>query len=195
MIKYPAVREDTNRPENLEDCMLKNYPEWFAFLRDELGYNIRLRQMILVTGCDLTSEWATATFIERSLDTGIEFKAGDPTGATVSANLSLWGQWSSSIGVPHRCGPSTMGAREGITTGKESQTFNQCIFLRSLRVSERWAALRVPKVIKAAAGFTDLREHRDDDDSSSPLFSSEEDSDDELLMGDVRFRRLPLMRT
>ena len=61
--------------------MLKNYRSWVHFARDRLGRDITVKDVVLVTGRDLTNQWATATFVERHRDAGISFQVGDGFGS------------------------------------------------------------------------------------------------------------------
>ena len=159
--------------------MLKHYRSWVHFARDKLGRDIDLRDIVLVTGRDLTKQWATATFMEKSRDAGISFQVGDGFGSVLgNAGLAFWGSWSSNIVVPHRCGPVPVeppaqeaNSRLRIEDAPDgsapsiSQIYNQCVFLRGFRVRERTRFL--PKIIKAAAEGADNDDPKDDDPSRS----------------------------
>ncbi len=61
--------------------------------------------MVLVTGHDMTNEWATATVVDRTLNCEIEFKAGDNSSPFGVISASAWGSWTSSVNLPLRFGP------------------------------------------------------------------------------------------
>lgn len=184
VIKHPAYREDARSTNDMMQYMLRNYKSWRTFIQINLGIAVDLRDIVFVTGCDLTADWATATFVEKSVEYKVEFKAGDPSISAASG--SFWGRWNSSVNVPHRCGPSpvrpptTDPTRSNIPGPEnpisEEPIYNQCIFLRGFRVDER--RLRSPRVIKAAAEPEDLDMDRDGT-TSSPVLSGDSDSDDE----------------
>lgn len=166
--------------------MLQNYRSWLTFIHDVLGCLVTLRDIVLVTGCDLTAEWATATFVEKSSQCEIEFKASDPT-MLVSGSAAVWGTWQSSIRVPSRCGPGSArrsstalatNRRDGELRPEGEDTggppYNQCIFVRGFRVSDR--KLLAPRIIRAAADPNDLDMDRDGD--IGPVIVSLEDSSD-----------------
>lgn len=178
LIKYRAEREDSNRPLALADCMLKNYKNWLAFARGRLFQDIELRDLVLVTGCDITRDWATATFTERSVDGSISFQAGAPS--TGNAEVSFWGSWRTSTSIPHRCGPQSINnsfQNSGdslIPTDDTSQRqttpkSDQCIFIRAYRVHER--PMFLPNVIRAAAGPSDLPKYHPDASSPSTVIA------------------------
>lgn len=161
--------------------MLENYRSWLEFIRNKLGCLVRVSDIAFVTGCDLTADWATAAFVEKSTECNIDFKAGDP--AFGAATASFWGTWQSSVSVPHRCGPGPVrppspSDHQSIVAGssspREGPLFNQCIFLRSFRVFER--KLRAPKVIKAAAEPEDMDMDRDEELYPAISFTSSEES-------------------
>lgn len=142
--------------------MLKNYRAWVHFARTRLNRDVHLRDIVLVTGCDLTADWATATFVDRAMDASISFQAGEMI--IGNAGLAMWGSWNASVAVPHRCGPlpvvrpdrtpPTSAVSEDANLQPSSPAFNQCIFLRGYRVRERLRLL--PTIIKAGAEPTDL---------------------------------------
>lgn len=117
VIKYPVFREESSRERRLEGYMLQSYRSWFTFIHDILGCQVTLGDIILVTGCDLTADWATETFVEKSSQFKFEFKVGDPA-MLASGSAAAWGTWQSSINVPSRCGPSR--SRQG-PSGKTSR--------------------------------------------------------------------------
>ncbi|EJD01902.1 uncharacterized protein FOMMEDRAFT_29043 [Fomitiporia mediterranea MF3/22] len=174
VIRHPAYREDVLQETALEACLLKNYNSWLVFIRDDLERRITLRDIVLVTGCDLTADWATAVFVEKSTQCEVEFKACDPASLT-TGSVGFWGTWQSSVNVPHRCGPcpvqppSTPSTRHTIEPVQQLNTdpllvepnYNQCIFLRGFRVQDR--RVLSPKIIKAAAEPKDLDMDRDSD--------------------------------
>lgn len=144
--------------------MLKNYRTWLTFARDVLDLDVELRDIVLVTGCDMTANWATATFTDRTINAVVSFQAGQ---AAVGAETSLWGSWQTSVGVPHRCGPQPMHPPSPgeITPLPLVPAFNQCIFIRTYRVHER--PMFLPNTIIANAGPHKLDKNYPDAPGSS----------------------------
>lgn len=98
--------------------MLENYESWLVFAKQTLGDEFELRQLILVTGCDLTHDWGMAVFKDSSVDASVKFEV-EVAGA-VRANVGV--SWKSRFlpdrkqNVPLRCGgprnsPCTVGVR------------------------------------------------------------------------------------
>ncbi|KAH8103698.1 hypothetical protein DFH11DRAFT_1488286, partial [Phellopilus nigrolimitatus] len=121
--------EDAVREKALKEYMLANCDSWHEFAISE-GRDIQLHDIILVTGCDLTTDWAMATFNERSSGVEVSFEVGSPS-LVVSAGVSLWGKWSSTVEIPYRCGP-ILPSTESLT-----DPFNQCVFIRGYRIARR----------------------------------------------------------
>lgn len=199
VIKHHANREDTSCKLALREYMLKNYKSWFAFIRNRLKAYVQLSDLILVTGCDMTADWATAVFVSNATKASIAFNVGDSMG---SAQAAAWGSWNTSraINVPNRCGPqSSAGLTSSASSGdlvprrdiNENADFNQCIFIRGFRVKER---LFFSRKLVAAAGYCEL-ERRDEtgeesDLSGGPMASESDEQDDieiESIPGQVRF--------
>lgn len=164
ILKYPARRCDSDCEGILGKHMLRHYRDWHAFAQEKRNPEMPLSDIILVTGCDLTREWATVVFTEKASNASINFTAGVPSYPSVGA--SFWGSWSTETSVPHRCGPvppMVMDELSGLltapsTTIQESGPYNQCVFIRGYRVQER---LMFPKKLKAAAGPSDVQGQRD----------------------------------
>ena len=157
VIKHPAYREDSSRRRALARYMLQNYTAWLIFARQILDHDIQLRDLVLVSGYDLTADWATATFADRSKDSSITFQVGSPYLGSVEVNM--WGEWSTSAQISHRCGPQPLTPpRHTVHCDNEHEDhvphaikpplFDQCIFIRSFRVKER--SYLLPATIKAA---------------------------------------------
>ncbi|KAI5118155.1 hypothetical protein M0805_000534 [Coniferiporia weirii] len=165
VIKHPAYREDSSRRRALSRYMLQHYPTWLTFARSNLDQDIRLKDLLLVTGCDLTADWATAAFTDSSQENSISFQVG--FSGFASAQARFWGEWSSSTRVRHRCGPQPLmppavldaGSRSDVFHADPLSEFNQCIFVRAFRVHERPYFL--PNVIKGSADPKDLGGSRD----------------------------------
>lgn len=157
ILKEPAQRFDSKKAKKLGAELLKNYKTWHAFLCKTFGDDIRLREMVFVTGCHLSSDWATLTFHQKGVSGELSFGVCDPQ--SVSVAPALGGHWHTTTSVPIRCGPS-VDQRKCHLEGESRN--NQCIFVRGWRVSER-PVLAFPK-LKAAAEPRDDEEQGDDDD-------------------------------
>jgi hypothetical protein len=154
---------------------------WLSFAIQD-GRDVKLEDLILVTGHDMTSEYAMAAFCDTQRAVSLEFQASL---TPASASASVWGSWRSSSSVHHNCGPqvrvppSQMAHAQPIVmieAQSEPQSrdlledmppksYNQCVFVRGFRVKKR---VGIPRIIKAAASPHDLASG-DRRDEMSPL--------------------------
>jgi len=141
-----------------------------------------LSDLILVTGCDKTSEWACAAWSEKTLR--LSFLAGAPGMAGCSA--SLWGRWETTESLDKNVGPQplvpahsgvdttpqvTSQLSEGLlteeTTSMPSRSrnspsarthFNQCVFVRGFQIADRITWFKRRKIrIDVGSGFMTVR--------------------------------------
>ncbi len=188
MTKYPAKRQDAECELDLGKYMLLNYETWLLFLRDDLGRNIQLCDLVLVTGCNLTADWATATFLESSDNASISFAVGDSSIGLAPISLSNSSQYS--VYVPHKFGPDSSTLR--LPQDNSEPNRNQCIFIRSFRVKKNpiWKL----RIIKASSRPHQLDKTDDNMNPVAPASSStapsdelELDSDDDIMYDHVSF--------
>ena len=138
--------------------MLQHHRTWVDHA-NKLGHMVELHDVLFVTGYDMTLDFSMLAFSSNSRQIGIEFSAGVP--AVGSASAAAWGTWRTSMSVHHNCGPQhqhPQADRHFLTDNDDFMAahpeYNQCVFLRGYRIQKR--ALLIPKVIKAAAGPSDL---------------------------------------
>lgn len=163
ILKEPAQRRNSMKEKKLGEELLKHYQTWHAHLRNTFGTDIRLREMVFVTGCDLSSDWATLTIREKGMNGELSFKACDPK--SVSTTPALGGQWQTTISVPIRSGPDSEHKKLHIRLeGDPEHSKNQCIFLRGWRVSER--VIGRHKLRAAAEPKDDEPQFRDHDEEN-----------------------------
>ena len=103
LIDRPAERKDVMFSIDLKQYTATNCQSWLRFARDTLRRDLQLKDLLLVTGRDLASRWAMATFFDRTFEGDISFKVGQSGLAEIRGGLM--GSWSSVIGIPARCGP------------------------------------------------------------------------------------------
>ena len=148
--KYSTYRKDILKELNFENYTKKHYKSWVDFSRGH-GDDI---QPILVTGADLTREFATVAYSNnRSRTVECEFTAAVPTVA--SASTSAWGSWHVQGLVHTNCGPVSVKRdyRPSESSGSElaiPDEYNQYVFIRYYTISKILSM--IPKVIKAGAG-------------------------------------------
>lgn len=162
IIKNEAHRTDSDKLAMMGASLKKNYKLWYIHLCNTFG-KLPLRQMVFVTGYDLTSEWATATFLDGSSSAKVSFEVCDPH--TASFSLSFWGKWKSDTSAPVRCGPS-LNQRKLHLPAEDDTGKNQCVFVRGWRVSERRMKI-LPRRLRAATEPKDDCESGSDSDESN----------------------------
>ena len=129
--------------------MLNNYRNWTDFTETSCQLE-RGTRLVLVTGCDLTRQWATATYFRNNRE--IALGGGGGVASVASAHFSLSAGWRINQAINTRQGPP-----EDQEVGEAAVGDNQCVFLRGVYVKERF--LFGPKVLKAGAGYHDPGEH------------------------------------
>ena len=86
-----------------KDHMLKPYREWYTFALTECHRDIELCDLILVTGCDLTRQWAMATYFSRNREISAALAA--QAAPVAVANFSLSAGWRTTQTMNTRRGP------------------------------------------------------------------------------------------
>jgi hypothetical protein len=177
ILPYEACREDTLYDEPFKRHMLKNYRQWYNFARERK--DIKLSDLILVTGCDKSRQWATATYFRHVRE--MSATLGAQVAPIVEAKFSLSAGWRTTQAVNTRRGPPHLG-NEGAQDDTSSETLvnNQCIFLRGFYVKER--RLRIaPRVMKAGAGYHDPGKYGPEEDEIEGVLSDDSVTVEELL--------------
>ncbi|KDQ18584.1 hypothetical protein BOTBODRAFT_104256 [Botryobasidium botryosum FD-172 SS1] len=177
-----ARSQDILHKMAFQGYMRRHTDYWVAF-----AYNLQLglkeEDIILVTGCDLTTSWAVAAFRQEARDVSISLEIGLVGG---SGSLASRLAWSSDRHVEHNSGPRTrlaqgaVGVSSGalVLTGNNTHlsqsssslaqainsSYNQCVFIRSYRWKKR-KFLPLKKMC-AAARPANLEY---DDDHSPPM--------------------------
>lgn len=191
--KHETYREDIERRFAFVKYIKKHYDSWVDFAREH-GHDSNPKP-VLVTGVDLTRDFAMVAYSDNSLRMECEFSAAVP--AVASASLSLWGRWHSEGLVHKNCGPrspatettSSLDSGDHATPASTIPSdYNQCVFIRYYAMRKRF----IPKIIKAGAGPHELGDLDSGNDSSDPACSqspSSENSD----ASDVVVHNLPLV--
>lgn len=159
--KYSTYREDVQREQIFEEYTRHNYDSWVAFAR-EGGHGNDIKP-VLVTGVDLTRDFAMMSYLNNGVRLKSEFTASVP--GVVSASASAWGTWRTEGLVHTNCGPqlclppsstqtTDLTLSSVSNTEPVSEEYNQCVFIRYYTMRKR--PLMIPKIIKAAAGPHDL---------------------------------------
>jgi hypothetical protein len=160
----PAYREDA--VERIRYCkyIAEHHRSWLEFA-SQLGYDLSLSDLILVYGCDKTSEWACAAWSEQTQSVSLSFVAGIP--GIAEGGARLWGEWISQQSLDQNVGPQPLAPsleEEGnvalqrsshssnttstdqappITTTPRTlsavppRLSNQCVFVRGYQIGDR----------------------------------------------------------
>ena len=99
--KHETYREDIERRLVFEKYIKRHYSSWVDFAREQ-GHDSNPKP-VLVTGFDLTRDFAMVAYSNNSVRMECEFSAAVP--AVASASLSLWGRWRTEGLVHTNCGP------------------------------------------------------------------------------------------
>ena len=145
---HSTYQEDVERERNFEIYIKKHYGSWVDFARDR-GHGEDIKP-ILVTGVDLTKQYAMVAYSDNRVDMECDFTVEDP--APDSVSQSMWGSWRAEGLVYKKCGPTSL-SRGGTSLGGGSasestipEDHNQCVFIRYYTM--RWRFW----VIKAGGG-------------------------------------------
>ena len=165
--KHPTYRDDIERQRTFENYTKQHYESWVDFGRERGdGENVR---PVLVTGVDLTREFATVAYSDNQTRMECEFSAAVP--GLASASASVWGSWHTQGLVHTNCGPDPFPTRRRRNPDQASaleteipDEYNQCVFIRYYTIRKR---VFIPMIIKAGAGPHQLPKGDDGDDGSA----------------------------
>ena len=179
--KHSTYREDAERERVFEIYTKKHYDSWVDFAREQ-GHGEDIKP-VLVTGVDLTKEFATIAYSDNKTEMECEFSVG--SSAAGSASLSAWGSWHTQGLVHTNCGPTdgctgqkkkkrkNRGHTQRIQDTDEPSVpesvipggHNQCVFIRYYTIRKRRF---IPVLLKAGAGPHQLpRGNPDEDDAEA----------------------------
>jgi hypothetical protein len=189
-----TARVDIGDCKLVRDYIKNNIDSWYGFARQFFGEEqLPEGSLVLVRGCDKTESWVSAAFTERSIDAGLMFNGGlEPSGP----GFKLKGSWKqTSYSFPEtrdseaRAAPLTLSI-EPTPTVLAAMFPPECretVFVRVFKCWRRVRRLKIPKVIKAAAGPHDLPDS-DGDPGSLVVASGDYDfvmSMESDLAGDI----------
>jgi hypothetical protein len=176
-----AYRKDAVDKKRFSDYIIQHHRSWLDFA-EALGRDVSLSDLILVNGCDKTSEWACAAWSEKTQSVRLSFVAGAPGIAEGSAGL--WGRWISSQSLDKNVGPRPLAPTisapdtspqlalaESISIDELSSTqpalsqssihppsSNQSVFVRGFQMGERTNWFKRKKTrIDVGNGFETVR--------------------------------------
>ena len=171
ILPYEACREDTLYGGLFKKHMLRYYRQWHTFA-SELHPDLKLCDLILVTGCDMTRLWAMATYFRHNRE--MSAALGAQVAPVAEAKFSLSAGWRTTQPVHTRQGPprgqQTPLDSEGTQNDSEMLVNNQCIFLRGFYIKER---LLGPQVMKAGAGYHDPGKYGPEEEGAEGVLADE----------------------
>ena len=172
ILPYEACREDTLYDELFKEHMLLYNRQWYTFALTKCRRGIKLHDLILVTGCDMSRQWATATYFRNIREMSASLEA--QVAPVVEAKFSLSTGWRATQPILPRWGPpqalhqQTHPDNEGTQNDGETLVNDQCIFLRGLYVKDRFWGFG-PQVMKAGAGYHDPGKHGPEEEGAEVL--------------------------
>ena len=156
LTKHPIYTEDIQRERTFEEYTKKHYESWVTFAR-ECGHPNDIKP-VLVSGVDMTRDFAMVTYSKNDDDLKAEFRISAP-GITTP-----WGAWRTPGVVHTNCGPQPR--RPPLDPETDTDEYNQCLFVRYYTIRKR---LGIPRVMKAAAGPHDLGQGSPGSSRGSPV--------------------------
>jgi len=178
--KYYTYREDIELESAFEEYTKRHYDSWVTFARNARhGRDVK---PVLITGVDLTKDFAMIAYSNSSTQLLSKFTASVPS--IGSASTSVWGTWNTRGLVHTNCGPKNfrppspdipdLSPPDANQAGATPKGYNQCVFIRYYTMRRR--ALMFPKVIKAGAGPHDCGSADNHDEALPGLVRSYTDS-------------------
>ncbi|KAI0061929.1 hypothetical protein BV25DRAFT_1916584 [Artomyces pyxidatus] len=164
---------------------------WLAFA-DMHQLGIRLDDIILVTGCDLTPSWAMAAFMSRESDSSVSVHFDSGVTGSIAANLSI--SWSNNCNAVYNYGPeerfrSTSNESRrlppsteysDVSRGALVPASDQCVFVRGFSMKRR--RFLPGKRLKAHAEPRDYSRHDDEADEDGLGEGDSSSSDEDVIM-------------
>ena len=160
LTKHQIHREDVQLEGTFREYTKGHYDSWVKFAR-ERGHPNDIKP-VLVTGTDMTKDFAMVVYSKDDEDLTAEFTISAPGVA------SQWGTWRTPGVVHTNCGPQPRRPPldNGGSAEIDSDESTQCVFVRYYTMRKR---LGIPMVIRAAAGPHNLGPGSPNSDRWSPL--------------------------
>jgi hypothetical protein len=98
-----AYRQDSLELKRLTEYFLKHHSSWLTFAIEKLGRPLSSADLLFVTGCDKTSDWACAAWSEQTRSAQLKFFASAP--GLVEGSANVWGYWQSTQSPDRNVGP------------------------------------------------------------------------------------------
>ncbi|THH29923.1 hypothetical protein EUX98_g4273 [Antrodiella citrinella] len=166
MTKSPTTRNDAQRIQFFRDYILENLRSWVAFANGPTqGHGVAAEEIILVTGCDLTHDFAMIAFSQAGGHLAMGFDAGAANVA--SLGVSAWGHWRCDFPVFENWGPQDTAIDADSSENSADSASGQDSY---------------KQFVKAGAGPHDLGPgDRDNVDDTSLSFASDSEESSEAV--------------
>lgn len=177
--KHETFCRDAQLRGRFAKFIINHHKEWVKFA-NEVGHGVDPEELILVTGCDMTSEFSMLAFAKNERERQITLEVNTGAVQLGGANLGLRTLSAHSPLIFRNRGPYLSPGQETVDMQN-----SQCVFVRGYRLYRR--AWLFKKVIEAGAGFHDI--DSDEGDPHQPhAFLSAEDSNftSETVTSEVR---------
>ena len=145
VLKHEAVRESLHPSKDLTRYIVRNHESWCRFAQDVFRLDIKPHDIIFVSGCVKTAEWALAAATHRARECELMF--GGEFAPSAKAAFSFGVSQESAASMEHRSGPER--TLEDSTDEDGLPKRDQCVFLHYYKFKRR--RILAPKVIRAAA--------------------------------------------
>ena len=168
ILPYEVSREDTLHDKLFREHMLKYHQQWYNFAIHELHRDIKLHELILVTGCDPTRQWETATYFRNNQN--INAALGARADPIAGANFSLSAEWRVNQTEPTRRGPPWALNQQPLQNSEGSQNERghldntEYIFIRGVYVKDR---------TRRSVGYDDLGKYSPEEDGAEVVLDED----------------------
>ena len=161
LLKRPAHKMFLDCDRIIVEYIDRHLTSWSNFANGHLGMTLQDEDFIFVSGHTKTPVWTVAAFSDKR-STGQLVISGGAAPAIVGLQVKM--EHAVDTSVPFRTGPlDRMSAWKDDSVTPE--IYDQCIFLNFFKMkTRRW---RVPKILRAAAGYHQLPDDFDSDDEAT----------------------------
>lgn len=169
-----AYRQDALDEGKFLEYFIQHHRSWLTFA-NTLGRGLALTDILFVTGCDKTSDWACAAWSEKTSSITLSFIAN--VAGVAQGNATVWGRWESSQSLDENLGPQRLIPPSEVMSINDPMSINesmdpsidvaarpmtphnssQCVFVRGFRMGDRSSWFRRKTVIDVGDGFMTVR--------------------------------------
>ena len=160
--RFKTFRDDAERHRLFKNYIREHHKSWETFAHKN-HHDVKAEDLILVTGRDMTEDFAMLAFSQN--EAGFQVQFGAEATNVASGSVFLWCSRHPKMSTFQNHGPQATdpAAHDSATVFERNDMprYKQCVFLRGYRIRRRMAFFPWP--IKAGAGPHDLGPgHRDE---------------------------------